>query len=156
MLAEFGFGVLVLTFLVALYSVAASVYGYYNKSFRWVESARRGMQLTFPLISLAAGIMIYLLASGHFELQYVWSVISRDMPLYLKITALWGGQAGSLLFWSWLMSAFGSAVMLRKWERDREFLPWVVVVTAVTLAFFLAMNIFFRDENPFAVLSGTF
>jgi cytochrome c-type biogenesis protein CcmF len=69
------------------------------------------------------------------------------MPLYLKITALWGGQAGSLVFWSWLLSLFASAVTLRKWDRDREFLPWVIVVALVTLAFFLIMSIFI--ENPF-------
>ena len=46
------------------------------------------------------------------------------------------------------MSAFASAVTLRKWERDREFLPWVIVVALVTLAFFLSLIIFF--ENPFA------
>jgi cytochrome c-type biogenesis protein CcmF len=71
------------------------------------------------------------------------------MPTYLKITAWWGGQAGSLLFWGWLLSAFTSAVTLRKWERDREFLPWVIVVSSITLAFFLSLNIFF-NENPFA------
>ncbi len=70
------------------------------------------------------------------------------MPFYLKITALWGGQAGSLVLWSWLMSAFASAVTLRKWERDRELLPWVIVVTSVTLAFFLSLSILY--ENPFA------
>ena len=150
MLAEFGFGILVFTFLLALYSAGAAVFGYFGKSLRWVESSRRAMQLTFPLITLAVGTLIYLLCTGHYELQYVYGVTSNDMPLYLKITALWGGQAGSLLFWSWLMSAFASAVTLRKWNRDREFLPWVMVVTAITLAFFLAMNIFFRDENPFA------
>jgi cytochrome c-type biogenesis protein CcmF len=69
------------------------------------------------------------------------------MPLYLRVTALWGGQAGSLLFWSWLMSAFASAVTLRKWQRDREFLPWVIVVALVTLAFFLILTLFI--ENPF-------
>ncbi len=69
------------------------------------------------------------------------------MPFYLRATALWGGQAGSLMFWSWLMSAFATAVTLRKWERDREFLPWVIVVSLVTLAFFLGMAIFI--ENPF-------
>jgi cytochrome c-type biogenesis protein CcmF len=72
------------------------------------------------------------------------------MPTYLKVTAWWGGQAGSLLFWSWLMSAFASLVTVRKWDRDREFLPWVIVVASVTMAFFLGMNIFF--ENPFAQL----
>jgi cytochrome c-type biogenesis protein CcmF len=155
MLAQFGFGILILTFLLALYSAGAAMFGHFRKSFRWMESARRAMQLTFPLTTLAAGTLVYLLVSGHFELQYVYSVTSTDMPLYLKVTALWGGQAGSLLFWSWLMSAFASAVTLRKWDRDREFLPWVVVVTSLTLAFFLAMNIFFVDENPFARLWQT-
>ena len=154
MLAEFGFGVLVLAFTTALFSVGASIYGYFTKSDRWVESARRAMQLTFPLISLSALTLIYQLATGHFELEYVFSVTSREMPLYLKITALWGGQAGSLIFWSWLMAAFATAVTLQKWERDREFLPWVVVVTAVTLAFFLSLSLFF--ENPFSRWWQTF
>jgi cytochrome c-type biogenesis protein CcmF len=69
------------------------------------------------------------------------------------VTAWWGGQAGSLLFWSWLMSAFASLVTLRKWDRDREFLPWVIVVACVTMAFFIGMNVFF--ENPFAQLYQT-
>jgi cytochrome c-type biogenesis protein CcmF len=46
------------------------------------------------------------------------------------------------------MSAFASLVTLRKWDRDREFLPWVIVVACITLAFFLSMTTFF--ENPFA------
>jgi cytochrome c-type biogenesis protein CcmF len=147
MLAEFGFGVLLLTFFVALFSIGVAVYGHFKNSPQWVESARRALQLTFPLITLVALALIYELATGHFELQYVFSVTSREMPAYLKITALWGGQAGSLIFWSWLMSAFATAVTFRKWERDREFLPWVVVVIGVTLAFFLSLSLFF--ENPF-------
>ena len=75
-------------------------------------------------------------------------VTSRSMPTYLKVTAWWGGQAGSLVFWSWLMSAFASLVTLRKWDRDREFLPWVIVVTSITTAFFLGLVVFY--ENPFA------
>jgi cytochrome c-type biogenesis protein CcmF len=153
MLAQFGFGILVVTFLLALFSVGAAIFGYYSKSARWVESARRSLQLTFPLICIASLALIYMLVTGHFEVEYVYSVTSLDMPAYLKVTALWGGQAGSLLFWSWLMSAFATAVTLRKWDRDREFLPWVVVVTAGTLAFFLSLSIFF--ENPFARLWQT-
>ncbi len=148
MLAEFGFGVLLLAFITAVFSIGAAIYGYSTRSPRWVESSRRALQLTFPLISLAALSLIIELVTGHYELQYVYSVTSRAMPTYLKITALWGGQAGSLIFWSWLMSAFATAVTLRNWDRDQEFLPWVVVVTAVTLAFFLSLSIFF--ENPFS------
>jgi cytochrome c-type biogenesis protein CcmF len=148
MLAQFGFGVFVLTFLLALFSVGGAVLGYFSKSDRWVETARRAMLLFFPLITLAVMTLAYLLVTGHYELQYVYSVTSNDMPLYLKLTALWGGQAGSLVLWSWLMSAFASVVTLRKWERDRELLPWVIVVTSITLAFFLSLSILY--ENPFA------
>ena len=150
MLAQFGFGVLIITFLLALFSAGAAIYGYFVKSDRWVESSRRALQLTFLLISLSALSLVYMLATGHFEVEYVFSVSSREMPFYLKVTALWGGQAGSLILWSWFMSAFATAVTFRKWDRDREFLPWVVAVTAVTLSFFLSLSIFF--ENPFTRL----
>ena len=153
MVADFGFGVLVVAFLVALYSVGAAVLGATSKSFSLVESARRAMLLVWPLISIAAASLIYLLVNNHFEVQFVYEVTSRSMPTYLKVTAWWGGQAGSLVFWSWLMSAFASLVTLRKWDRDREFLPWVIVVCSLTVAFFLMMSIFF--ENPFARLFQT-
>ena len=147
MIAEFGYGITFASFLVAFYSVVAAVYGAAKKSTALVESARRAMLLTFPLISIAALSLIYMLVNDHYEVSFVYEVTSRSMPTYLKITAWWGGQAGSLLFWSFLLSAFASAVTLRKWDRDIEFLPWVIMVCSVTLMFFLGLVVFY--ENPF-------
>src|SRR3970040_1217483 len=126
MIANFGFGVLVISFLVTLYSVFAAIYGERRKIPAMVESARRAMLLTWPLLTLTAGVLIYLLVNNHFEVQFVYEVTSRSMPAYLKVTAWWGGQAGSLLFWSWLMSAFATAGTLRKWERELGFLSFVI------------------------------
>jgi cytochrome c-type biogenesis protein CcmF len=148
MIANLGFGILTVTFLVTLYSACAAIYGESRKIPGLVESARRAMLLTWPLLTLTAAILIYLLVNNRFEVQFVYEVTSRSMPSYLKVTAWWGGQAGSLLFWSWLMSAFTFLVTLRKWDRDREFLPWVIFVAAITMAFFIGLNVFF--ENPFA------
>ena len=148
MFSEFGFGVLLISFIVTLYSGIAAVYGVQSKSASVVESARRAQLLTFPLLSIAAGSLIYLLITNHFEVSFVYEVTSKSMPTYLKVTAWWGGQAGSLLFWAWLLAAFTSAVTLRKWNRDIEFLPWVIVVSSITLAFFLGMVVFY--ENPFS------
>ena len=135
MLPEIGYGVLVVAFIAALYSVAAAIHGDRSRSAGTVKSARRAMLLLWPLITLGAAILIYLLVNNRFEVAYVYEVTSRSMPTYLKVTAWWGGQAGSLLFWSWLMSALASLVTLRRWDRDREFLPWVIVVTSITTAF---------------------
>jgi cytochrome c-type biogenesis protein CcmF len=153
MVANFGYGALLITLLLAIYGIFAAVYGARKDKPAWVESARLAMLLTFPLISLAALSLIYLLINGHYEVEFVAAVTSNSMPLYLRVTALWGGQSGSLVFWAWLMSAFASAVTLRKWQRDREFLPWVIVVALVTLAFFLILILFF--ENPFNRLWAT-
>jgi len=147
MAAEIGFGALFITLIFAVYGIVAAVYGQKNKSQAWILSARQAMILVFPLLTVSVAAMLYLLVSDDFQVVYVADVSSRSMPVYLKLTALWGGQAGSLLFWSWLLAGFGSAVALRKWDRDGDLLPWVIVVNLITLAFFLVLNIFY--ENPF-------
>ncbi|NIS79003.1 MAG: heme lyase CcmF/NrfE family subunit [Anaerolineales bacterium] len=147
MVANLGYISLLIALLAAVYGAIAAAYGARRNNQAFVESARHAMLLTWPLITISSLAIIWLLVDGQYQVQYVASVTSNTMPTYLKITALWGGQEGSLVFWSWLMAAFASAVSLRKWDRDRELLPWVVVVAMVTLAFFLSLVIFI--ENPF-------
>jgi cytochrome c biogenesis factor len=143
-----GYAALVISFVLALYGAGAAAYGARRNRPELVESARRAMLLSWPMISVAALAIILLLVGARYDIEYVAKVTSNAMPAYLKITALWGGQEGSLVFWSWLMAAFASAVGLRKWDRDRDLLPWVIVVTMITLAFFLSLIIFV--ENPFS------
>jgi cytochrome c-type biogenesis protein CcmF len=153
LIANVGYYALVLAFFVSLYGAGAAAYGAGRRRPEFVESARHALLITWPLVTVSALAIIWLLVDGQYQIHYVASVTSNSMPTYLKITALWGGQEGSLVFWSWLMAAFASAVGLRKWHRDRELLPWVIVVTMVTLAFFIALVIFV--ENPFARLWQT-
>ncbi len=147
MVADLGFFALLTAFLLALYGCTAAAIGLWRSKPEWIASARLATILSFPLLTISALSIVFSLINLDFNLQYVASVTSRSMPLYLRATALWGGQAGSLLFWSWLMSAFASAVMLRDWRRDRDLQPWVIIVSLVTLGFFLSLVLFF--ENPF-------
>jgi cytochrome c-type biogenesis protein CcmF len=148
-----GYFTLVLTFLISIYGAGAAAYGAIRNRPEWVESARHAMLLSWPLLTLSSFALIALLVTGRYDIGFVASVTSNTMPVSLKITALWGGQSGSLVFWSWLMAAFATAASMRKWDRDREFLPWVIVVTMVTLAFFLLLVVLY--ENPFARLWQT-
>lgn len=148
MVANIGFGTLLITLIVALYGIAAAVYGQRSQHEQWINSARQAMALMFPLLTVPVLSLLYLLVTHQYQVAYVSEVTSRSMPFYLKLTALWGGQSGSLLFWSWLLAAFATAITLRDWGRDREFLPWVIIVILVTMVFFLFVNVFF--ENPFS------
>ncbi|HSM23778.1 MAG TPA: cytochrome c biogenesis protein CcsA, partial [Anaerolineaceae bacterium] len=147
MLPNLGYGSLVITFIVSVYAVVAAVIGERKNLYKFVESARLALLLTFPLLTITVISLIALLVNQNYEVQYVYNVTSSTMPFYLKVTALWGGQAGSLVFWAWLMAAFGTAVTLRRWDRDLDLMPWVIIVTSVTLSFFLILIIAF--ENPF-------
>lgn len=147
MLAELGFFLLLLSLLTALYAVAAAIYAARTHNANWLESARLAAIITWPLLWAACFTLIWLLSTGAFEVAYVASTSSTTMPWYLKVTALWGGQEGSLLFWSATMATFAGWVQLRNWERERDLQPWVIAVSMVTLLFFIGITLVF--ENPF-------
>ncbi len=148
MTAQLGVILLFLAFLCAAYAWGASFLGGRREDDRLVESARNAAIMTWPLLTAAALTLISLLVRGEFNTTFVWTVTDRAMPTYLKVTALWGGQAGSLLFWSWLMSTFTAAAMLRNWKRERHLMPYVISAAMGTLTFFIVLVAFW--ENPFA------
>jgi cytochrome c-type biogenesis protein CcmF len=145
MVAETGFIALTLALLCAIYAVAAAYYGGRKDDDRWVRSARNAIVATLPLLLFASGLLIYALITGDFSIAYVANVSSRGMPTYLKVTALWGGQAGSLLFWNVLLSSFTAAAMLSKWRQQKELMPYVIVVIGMVQVFFLFISTFIED-----------
>ena len=69
-------------------------------------------------------------------------------PLFYKITSYWGGLDGSVMFWVFLLSLFGSVAVKVNRERHRELIPYVVAVIAAVEMFFLFLMII--HNNPFA------
>jgi len=147
MLATLGYLALALAFLLAIYGTVMVVWGLLQKSRPAIESARLALMMLFPLATFSIVILIIFLLNDRFDVAYVYSVTSRDMPAYLKLTALWGGQSGSLLFWSWLLAGFSLVFALRKWGQEKDMLPWTLLVVLVSLSFFLSLNVLF--ESPF-------
>ncbi|MEE3254071.1 MAG: cytochrome c biogenesis protein CcsA, partial [Chloroflexota bacterium] len=150
MIVNLGYTALLLALLCSFYAIVSARVYINNNKLQWVDSARNAVLAVWFLLTLACLILVYLLTNEHFEIEYVASVSSRAMPWYLKATALWGGQAGSLLFWSWLMSSYTGIVMLRDWSKERDMQPYVITASMLTLAFFISLNVFV--ENPFNVL----
>ncbi|MBC8170883.1 MAG: hypothetical protein H7X77_04405, partial [Anaerolineae bacterium] len=147
MLAEIGLITTFLAFAAALYAVGASLYGGRRHLDRWVVSARNAALLTLPLLLLAAGVLVIALINGEYQISYVWSVSNPTTPLFYRITALWGSQKGSLLFWSLLMSLFAAGALVMNWRSHRRLMPYVIAYTMAMLAFFVGLVLFF--ENPF-------
>ncbi len=146
-----GYIATALAFALAIYAAVVAIIGARRRMPEMIASARNAAFAVTALITVAIVIIEYLLITGHYQTQYVYEVSNRAAPLFYRITALWGGQNGSLLFWSWLMSIFASAVLLRKWGPMRVLMPYVIMVTQLTLAFFIGLVVFVA--NPFEQLS---
>lgn len=147
MLAELGIVVTALALLCAVFGMIASAYGAFNRLDRWVLSARNAALLTWPLLTIACIALIAAQTTGEYSIQYVYNVATTNEPLFFKITALWGGQPGSLMFWAWVMSTFTGAALLLNWKSERRLMPWVITFTMATLSFFMILVVFY--ENPF-------
>lgn len=113
-----------------------------------VLSAERSVYAVFLLHLVASiGIMVAFV-TDRFEYWYVASYSNREMELFYKITGLWAGQRGSLLFWALLLGFFSSLAVFQNRKKNREFMPYVAGVLQTILGFFIVV-LLFADVNPF-------
>jgi cytochrome c-type biogenesis protein CcmF len=146
-----GYVAISLAFALAIYATVVSVIGARRRVSELVISARNAAFGVTALLTSAVAIIEYLLITGHYQTKYIYEVSNRAAPLFYRVTALWGGQDGSLLFWSWLMSIFAAVVLLKKWGSMRILMPYVIAITQITLAFFIGLVVFVA--NPFEQLA---
>ncbi|MBD3163369.1 MAG: heme lyase CcmF/NrfE family subunit [Candidatus Latescibacteria bacterium] len=111
-------------------------------------AARNGVTVASGFLTVAVAGLVYAFLVGDYQLNYVWSNSDRDMPLFYKIGALWGGQSGSLLFWSWLLSLFTIGVVIRHRNDPAPLMAPVYLTLMIIQGFFLTLIGFVSE--PFA------
>ena len=117
-----------------------------------LRASRMGTFATIALVVTAVLLLAYAFQTHDFRIRYVARYSDRSMdPLYL-ITSLWGGQDGSLLWWSFLLS--GYTFFFTIWIRDkhREIQPYAFATLMSILGFFVVLMLF--AANPFATTFG--
>lgn len=140
---------LAVAFVVAFYTMVAGYVGARRHIPELVGSARNGVLVFGALVTVAIVAISYALMMRDFSLELVANHSSRDLPLFpYTLTALWSGQSGSLLFWSWILSLYGLVVVLKKWESNQDLMPYVVSVLMLIQTFFGFMLTFI--SSPFA------
>src|SRR5579875_2540046 len=139
-----------LAFCLAAFAIAAAIAGKYGRRPFLVVSAERAVYATWALLTTASAILVFLLMTGDYRIAYVAAHTDKAMPTVYKFTAWWGGQQGSLLFWSWLLSTYSAIAVYTNRRKFREMMPIVVAIMMTTLAFFVGMVAFVA--SPFQVL----
>src|SRR5580698_9524150 len=140
-----------LAFCAAIYAIVASVVGRLPRKPFLIVSGSRAVYGVWLLLTIASVTLVYALITGDFRFAYVAEHSNRDMPLLYKFAAWWGGQEGSLLFWSWLLSSYAAVVVFTNSRKHRDMMPYVVGVLGAVQTFFLILNNFV--VSPFKMLA---
>lgn len=151
MLGEIGFLLTGLSLVTTLYGVFAVIWGLSHQDRRWIQSAKHATYGVPALLGTALLLLLAAFLSDDFTLRYVAEHSSRTLPLYLKVSAIWAGQEGSLLLWGFLQGLFATLAVAFPTKKARPLVPWAAVFLNVVTAFFLTVMVV--HSNPFRLLS---
>jgi cytochrome c-type biogenesis protein CcmF len=143
---------LLLAFVVAVYAFVGGIAGIATRRRLLTTSALNAGMALFGLITAAVATLEYFFFTDNFSLTYVAEHSNRALPTFYKFAALWAGQEGSLLWWSWLLSAYAFFTLFLNRRKHPELMPYVGVVVAGVQIFFLTLNNFVA--NPFTILAA--
>ncbi len=150
-MTELGNLALAIALILAVYSIFANIYGARRNAPDFVVSARHALWSMCAMVTIAVVVLWVALMRSDFSLEYVASYSSSTLPAIYKITALWAGQQGSLLLWTWLLAIFTSVAAFQNRRRNPETAPYALAVLAAVAIFFLLMLNFVT--RPFDTLA---
>jgi cytochrome c-type biogenesis protein CcmF len=147
---EIGELCLLLSLGIAVYSSIVSVLGEKRKRKGLIASAENSLFVLFVLITISSATLISAFLRRDFSVEYVANYSNKDLSLFYTLSAFWAGQKGSLLLWAWLLSIFSAVVVLQNRNKNREFMPYVISISSITLCLFLALMVF--ASRPFELM----
>jgi cytochrome c-type biogenesis protein CcmF len=148
----FGSALLLCVMLAASYTFAVSLWAGATGKARALQAARFGAYGTVVFVAVAVFSLAYAFVSHDFRLRYVAHYSDRSMPIGYLLTALWGGQDGSLLWWLFLLSLYIGACVKWLGHRYVELQPYVIATLMAIVIFFTILMTY--SANPFATSIG--
>ena len=148
----FGSYALLLAFLCGLYAFGAGIAAIVTRKPLLIKSARNAGMAACVLIWLGFASLAYLFQTDNFSMAYVVEHSNRTLSPLFKLTAIWAGQEGSLLLWSFLLSIYVFSVLFTYRGKHPELMPYVGVVVSAIQLFFLTFNNFLA--SPFHILGS--
>ena len=147
-LLNLSLGLAVLTLVALFFYVRGGDY----RLFQVGQRASLGVSF---LVLLATVTLITNLLQGNFDVDYVAKYTSQATPVLYKLSALWAGQSGSLLFWLFILSIYSVIVVIQNRSSYHDLMPYVIITLTVIQLFFLFLVLILL-VNPFSTGASGF
>lgn len=149
-LANTGQTLMILSMATVALAFWMAVTGLYRKEERFINGAYKA-SIAFSVITLLAySNLIYAFFTHDFAISYVARYSERAMPKFYLFCAGWGGQDGSLLFWTLLMGILSAIAAMQVKKKYPDLFPAFLATVSCVELFFVIITFFAAD--PFATL----
>ena len=147
MIAELGNYALALSLAVSFFLAILPLWGAEKGHPQLMSLARPMTYGLFFSLTIAFAALFYLFAVNDFSVQYVVNNSNSSLPIYYRLSAVWGSHEGSLLLWIWLLTLWGAAVALFSKHLPQEAVARVLGIMGIISIGFLLFVLF--TSNPF-------
>jgi len=136
----------------SIWSTVALFYGLRAGRVGWIHSGRRGVVVSSVFVLFATFCLLYALTFDWANLDYVWRTSKPGQPLIYKISALWGGMSGSMLFWLSILAVCALVMAWKSRHEEDELTSYALAGMSIILLFYaiLVAGIIPGIKNPFA------
>src|SRR5213083_1589330 len=152
-LGYLGAGALLAALVLAGFSALLSFWAGWRESDLFVQVGRRAFYAATAMTVLAALVLEVALVTHDFSLAYVTEHTDLATPIALVAAAFYGGQEGSLLYWTLILGLLGSASLIASTALGGRVAAYAAGILASILAFFLF--VLAVVASPFDLLSVT-
>ena len=133
---ELGRAALVVTLGLVAYATVAGAYAAARRRRRLALSARNALIAAFGSTLVAAVVLATAFERNDFSLTYVAEHSNRSLSGLYKLSAVWGGQEGSLLLWLLILTGYAALAVWLNSNRARDLVVWVTpVLGAIAVGF---------------------
>ncbi len=147
MIPELGHFALILACIVALVQGVVPLVGAHRNRAALIAVARPAAQGQFAFMALAFACLTWAFVANDFSVQYVAQHSNTHLPVYYRVTGVWGSHEGSLLLWGLILALWTVAVTVFSRTLPDIFVARVLGVLGLVSAGFLSFIIF--TSNPF-------
>jgi len=142
---------MVLSMGTGLVSLLSGIWGIWKRDKEYLVLSRQTLYLHFIIISFSLLSLTYLLVNADFSIAYVTNHVNNALPVFYRVTSIWAGQAGSMLFWNFLLILFSVIAVSHIQKEEPVLVPYIIVILMGISLFFCIMGNFSETSDPFRV-----
>lgn len=154
MIPELGHFALIIGLAFALCLSIVPLIGVAQNNHQLINSAKPLSFGLFFFVGISIVLLAYSFTVDDFSVKYIAGHSNSLLPYYFKISAVWGGHEGSMLFWVFALTSWTLAVGLFSKQLEKEFVARVLAIMGMIAVGFILFTLL--TSNPFERLLPNF